>query len=223
VLNQTAVVGASMDEWIAEYRSELLSGDALKVDTLARIIQRIENVYTRDLQLVRTLTASNVNYLNRWQIDQVIEAELDQPEIENIVRLNKYRYARIAPLLQEVVRRLDKKSNFCLRYTIQTLNDLAHDFSVEGADFPRRDKVLNDRIKKLARTRRSIETAIAGLRSAEDDHLFAQEYQGLVAAPACAGMTPWGERWWLAASARRGLAHRRIASRAANTCVVIRG
>src|SRR5215217_2946902 len=171
-----------MDEWIAPYRSALLNSEQVDPLVIARVVQGIHRVDERDLVLVRQLTKCDVTYLDSWQIDKAISADLTDAEIETAVSRNRKRYEVISRLLPEYLRALDVKSNFSLRYAIDRLNDLVHDFRLDTSDRGRRDKILNDRIRALKRTQTALEAAVNALAKASDDYELMHEFEGQVEA-----------------------------------------
>lgn len=169
-----------MDDWIAEFTPQLLYEGGADIVTLASVVQRLERIDQRDSALAAALTSSDVIYLNKWHIDKIILDEIDDLQLSDAVRETKRRYARIASMFPHIISRLSRQNNFTIRYCLQVLNDISRDFDVP-VDSPRRDKILNDRIRKLSQIGRSAGAFIDTLRAASDDHELAMEYQNLVA------------------------------------------
>jgi hypothetical protein len=171
-----------MDEWIEEFRSRLLT-ENVSPELLALVIQRNERLDPRDIELAKTLTSCDVTFLGSWEINQLIEASLDDSAASKLAQAARSRLTRIAGLLPEVFRLTTKRTNFALRYTVQCLDDIVRDFStsIPGAS-PRRDKILNHRLTTLAKTRQAVENVLSAFDLIKDDHGFAMEYRGLAAA-----------------------------------------
>ena len=87
------------------------------------------------------------------------------------------RYEYICRLLPEYLRALDVSSNFSLRYAIDRLNDLVHDFRIGLPDQRRRDKILNDRLRALRQTQKILGEAIGALNEAGEDYELIGEFE----------------------------------------------
>jgi hypothetical protein len=171
-----------MDEWIEEFRSRLLA-EKIAPELIALILRRSERIDPRDVELAESLTSCDVTFLSHWEIDELIEASLDDDTATRLAEETRERLTRIAQLLPEVLRLTTKRTDFALRYTIERLSDLVRDFSRPlSGTHPRRDRILNQRLVTLTQTRKAIDGALTALHRIEDNHTFAMEYKHLAAA-----------------------------------------
>ena len=65
-----------MDVWISDLRDLLLLDEGVRSDSIARALQRPGWIDVRDIELIRKITQADPLYLTKWEIEEIISANI---------------------------------------------------------------------------------------------------------------------------------------------------